>query len=445
MSPFTRISVLVPTRRRIESLGKLLRSYASTVGSGGAAELVFRCDSDDADTIACLRQTPHRFIVGPRREGYKSLPVFFNEMAAIAEGDVLMCANDDIEFRTPGWPALVLDEANKYRDGIFNIGVTVGLNDDRFPFSIVSRRLVDAMGCLNDPRLLYSDVFLLDVARAFQRAVRLESVSVFHDWAGHRDDETRRDANHHEFDMVFADATGRWTETYRARHDEVVADRVRAIRRSDRVMPEVIVGLLEAYRPPETADHPFWPPRVACRGWNGLGAPNAMHYSKAEITEVIRAIYRHGVSGGDILLSSFNNGLPSILWSHLFDRVLTVVPCATSDSPPQSHGAHTLFFGSNGDTAFLTSVADRIGSLRAIVLDDHRYANLVSPYFFMRPLLKRPAMVLFASTGATQEPGLGACRFVGDLRTGFLDNLTHEIVDVHLDPSGPGMSYELLL
>src|ERR1700676_1477647 len=106
-------------------------------------------------------------------------------MAAQFHGDVLMCGNDDMEFRTPDWPELILAEANKYPDGLFNIGVRVGLNDDKFPFSIVSRRLAQAMGWLNDPRLLYSDVFLLDVARAFRRAVRLNSVFVFHDWAGH--------------------------------------------------------------------------------------------------------------------------------------------------------------------------------------------------------------------------------------------------------------------
>jgi hypothetical protein len=80
-----------------------------------------------------------------------------------------------------------------------------------------------------------------------------------------------------------------------------------------------------------------------------------------------------------------------------------------------------------------------------VVLDDARYASIISPYFLLRRLLRRPAMVVFTNTGPAHDACLGARRFVGDLRSGFLDNIFHEIFDVHLDPRGPGMSYELLL
>jgi hypothetical protein len=438
--PFGKVSVLVPTRRRTRFLTKMLRSFAATAVRPDEAELVLRCDNDDPESIECLRQTPHTFIVGPRREGYKSLPAFYNELAAISSGDVLMCCNDDVEFRTPGWPRLLLDEANTYPDGIFNIGVDVGLNDDKFPFSVVSRRMVDMMGCLNDPRLLFSDIFLLDVAKAFGRAVRLDTVTVFHDWAGHGADETRRDANRHEFDIVFKDAQGNWTDAYAERHRSVVAEAVAKVRRSGSMVAELAVTTLERYRPPTpVSDHAGWPPSVRCDGWN-TETCHSIHYSKAEVTEVIRAICRHGIDAGEVLVTSLGNGLSSLLWGSIFDRVVAI-----SASGATSTGKYIVLPGSTGDTMFLSSVAARLTALRAIVLDDTRYASIISPYFLMRKIVQRPGIVVFTHTGAGQSEQIGARRFVSDLRRGLLDNRCHEIVDVESDPKGPGMSYELLL
>ena len=363
-------------------------------------------------------------------------------MAAVAAGDILMCCNDDVEFRTPGWPQLLLDEANRYPDGVFNIGVDVGLNDEKFPFSVVSRRMVEAMGCLNDSRLLFSDIFLLDVAKAFGRAVRLNTVTVFHDWAGHGSDDTRREANRHEFDLVFKDTQGNWTDDYAARHRDVVAEAVAKVRRSGSVLSELTINDLERYRPPaRSPDNGGWPPSVRCDSWSSHTPPHSIHYSKQEVAEVIRAICRHGIESGEVLVTALGNGLSSLLWGSLFNRVVAI---ATGDGDRTSNGKYTVVHGSTGDTRFLLDLAAGFTSLRAMVLDEGRYARVISPYFLMRRILQRPAIVIFTYTGAGRTEHDGMRRFVNDLRRGLVDNLFHEIVDVERDPNGPGMSYELL-
>ena len=216
-------SVLVPTRKRLNFLSKMLESFEATVSDPEQAEIIFRCDRDDRETIEYLCHTPHKIIVGPRQEGYKNLPAFFNEMASIAKGDLLMCCNDDVLFMTPNWPALILDEAAKYPDGIFNLGVNVGINDDLFPFSIVSRKLVNILGFINDERLLCSDIFLRDVARHFNRTIRIDSVTVLHDWAGRVADETRADAGKHAATIV-----GDWSE-YGKLHELAVNESINKI------------------------------------------------------------------------------------------------------------------------------------------------------------------------------------------------------------------------
>ena len=182
---FEGVSVLVPTRGRLERLQTLLSSFEET--TDGRAELVFRVDEDDRDTLDFLTEFRYRLVVGPRLAGYRSLPEFFNEMAKVAQGDVLMCGNDDMVFRTHGWPSLILEEASKYPDGMFDIGVST-LNEDHYPWCIVSRKVVDTLGFLWDPRIFWGDIYLRDVMSALGRTVKLPSVEIEHDWAGHAPD-----------------------------------------------------------------------------------------------------------------------------------------------------------------------------------------------------------------------------------------------------------------
>ena len=181
---FTRLSVLVPTRGRLPQLATLLASVKLTCHIHSPVEFVFRVDDDDPDSEHFLMDYPWPMGVGPKLHGYRSLPIFFEEMRHMASGDLFMCGNDDMVFRTPNWPELVLAEANKYPDGVFDLGVDT-LNAGVFPFSIVSRKAVDAMGFLQDPRLTAGDVFLRDVMAHFGRAIRLPSVRVDHEWQGY--------------------------------------------------------------------------------------------------------------------------------------------------------------------------------------------------------------------------------------------------------------------
>jgi hypothetical protein len=435
------VSVLLPTRKRLARLDRALASYGATRTNPDASEIVLRCDSDDAESIEYLRQRPHMFIVGPRREGYKSLPAFYNEMAAIATGDVLMCCNDDAEFRTPGWPAILLEAANRYPDGIFNFGVNVGLNDDKFPFSIVSRHMVRAMGFINDERLLFSDVFLLDVARHFGRDIRLDNVTVFHDWAGHGDDETRRDANRHEFAMVFKDATGAWTDRYRERHDQAVAEAVGKLERAGGAGSAMILNSVDTYVPAVFA-WGNWPPRVRCTEWNAPGRAQGIGYARSEAAELVDVILRHGINSGQALVTTFGNGLASYLWSRIFREVISL---ERGPARADAVDGHTLLTGDPGDTRFLYGIVERLTDLHALIIDDTRYASAISAYFLLGQHLRRPGIVVFAPAVVDNPQQPGAGRLANDLRSGALDNRRHLITDVTREKGSRGLCYELLV
>lgn len=211
-----KVSVLVPTRGRISRLQTLCQSFQATTHGGLGAELVFRVDEDDVESRIALGQ--YKKVVGPRLRGYASMATFYNDVLCIADGDVLMCGNDDMVFRTDGWPELILAAARRYDDGLFNIGVST-FNEDHYPFSTVSRKMVEALGFLWDPRIYWGDIFLRDVMGTLGRSIKLPSVAIDHDWAGNAPDLVFLEEDQN--DIYRRDPTY-WSTT----HPQIVAEAV---------------------------------------------------------------------------------------------------------------------------------------------------------------------------------------------------------------------------
>jgi hypothetical protein len=219
---FNKISVLTPTRGRLARLRTMIDSFESTNDDG--AEIVFRVDDDDKDSYHFLANLSYTVVVGPRYEGYRSMPAYFNEMVPYASGDVLMCGNDDMVFKTPGWPSLVLSLANEYPDGLFDIGVST-YNEDHYPFYIVSRRAADTLGHLIDPRIYWADIYWRDIMGAFGRCVKLPTVQIDHNWAGWAPDQTFIDADQNS---IYVRDPDYWNST----HAPVVRRAIDRLRRS---------------------------------------------------------------------------------------------------------------------------------------------------------------------------------------------------------------------
>ena len=442
---FKKVSVMIPTRGRIGYLEQLLESFDKTVVDKDKAELVFRADQDDLETIEFLCGTPYKFLVGSRENGYRSLPSFYNDMVKIAKGDVLICCNDDAVFVTPNWPQKLLDIANKYPDGIFDLGMHVGVNENFFPFSVVSRRLVDILGLINDERLLFSDLFLLDIARYFDRAIHIPEVVITHCWSGNVPDQTRIDANKHEFDMVFKDDTGAWSDEYRDKHNKVVTEAVMKICRYSDLTPDIAINTMMAYEPASDCDpQDIWPPSVQCRNWYYDEAPNAIHYPKIGIRRLIKLMYELGLDGGEILLSCYHNGLPNILWENVFDKVVAIDHQAEIAESIRDD-KQVIASGPIGNRRFLFSVAEEFSDLRVIMLDDTKYNNIISVYYTFKKLIGSHGIVVFTNSGNRDPAHVGMHKFISDLASGRLDGMRHEIVMLDADDiASPGLAYEII-
>jgi hypothetical protein len=399
------------------------------------------------DSLKILAEYDWLVVVGPRRQGYRSLPGFYNEMARVATGDILICCNDDVVIETPGWAQLVIEAANRYPDGIFDIGVSTVFTEDNYVFSCVSRKLVDRLGFINDERLVYSDIFLMDVAKHFGRLHKLWSVRFRHTWPGTNPDGgdvTRLEGRKVETEQVFAEGTEVWSDEYRALHDRVVAEAVTRIDAEGEFLAGQALLDFEGYRPLAGPPGAYWPPAVSAHRWSApRGAPSGIHYHRDEIFELFKTIAARRLPRRRVVLTSHANGLPALLWGQLYDRVVTI-----DEAPalkPVEEGKYRIEFGAVCDAPFMYGVMEHAGEIDAVVLDAMGYAQLISPYYMLRRAMARPSLIVVMNTGidaASDGPSHPSC-FVDDLVSGRLDGIRHNFTDV-ARPGGNGISYEVL-
>lgn len=110
-----RISILVPTRRRLPYLRRMAKSIADTCANIDNVELLLAFDSDDTATLELWRASPEASRVHWRhvvleRLGYKGMHTYTNILADMAQGDWLFRFDDDAYIVTPGWDKIVLDQ-----------------------------------------------------------------------------------------------------------------------------------------------------------------------------------------------------------------------------------------------------------------------------------------------------------------------------------------------
>jgi len=97
-----KVSVILPTRRRVEKLDASLRSLYEK--ARGEFELLVGVDNDDLETVNYLvKNYPDTKILLVKRMGYSRLHEYVNKLSYMAEGDWLFLWNDDAIMHTKGW------------------------------------------------------------------------------------------------------------------------------------------------------------------------------------------------------------------------------------------------------------------------------------------------------------------------------------------------------
>lgn len=86
------VSILLPTRGRVQGLLTAIDSLYSLANNKSNLEFIFKADDDDKETINIIHKISElipncKSIVSPRGRGYMDLHIWINQMCSVATGD----------------------------------------------------------------------------------------------------------------------------------------------------------------------------------------------------------------------------------------------------------------------------------------------------------------------------------------------------------------------
>ncbi|MHA1469491.1 MAG: autotransporter strand-loop-strand O-heptosyltransferase [Candidatus Asgardarchaeia archaeon] len=114
-----KFSAIIPHRGidGVDNLLSSLNNLFSLADNPDEVEAFIRLDEDDVETIDKLNSNPIinelsiNIITGPRF-GYQGLFKYQNELAAISEGDFILCYGGDFSIKTKGWDSIIKSQAD---------------------------------------------------------------------------------------------------------------------------------------------------------------------------------------------------------------------------------------------------------------------------------------------------------------------------------------------
>ena len=191
-------SLFLNTRHRVGLLADLLQSIEKTADDLGSIEILLGIDKDDYETASFIDHLGMIISDLDLRDNISfysdnrptNLHVKMNFLASQATGDNLFVLNDDVQFVTPGWDALILQALKKQTpepDHIYYVGVsdTSVDKDERenyASFPILTREAYDTLGYFMSEKFvgLGADVHLWRIFNEVGRCIFVPSVTLDH-------------------------------------------------------------------------------------------------------------------------------------------------------------------------------------------------------------------------------------------------------------------------
>lgn len=181
--PTPRISILCPSRGRLEPLKLAINSAMKTASNPDQIEFCIWIDNDDTTYDDFLLQNKLiniQVIRGQRMW----LSIMFNCLAAIAKGDYLMWIGDDTKFCTNDWDQLLTNEIDKFDNqiGLVYVNDLANYEQKYATIGMLHRNWVTSFGFLLTPHIRDNgiDGWVTDVARQIGRCKYMEEIHIEH-------------------------------------------------------------------------------------------------------------------------------------------------------------------------------------------------------------------------------------------------------------------------
>ena len=184
-----KISILCPTRNRVDDLEKFVTSVYETAEFKDLLEFIFYIDDDDENSVLKCEELSNRniysikVIIGERI----ILSNMWNKCSEQATGKIMFVGSDDIICRTKNWDTVVRDEFDKFDDKIVFIFGSDGIKSgpkNRNPATphgygtsyFLHKNWVDVVGYIDPPYFSadFADLWMNDIAQRIDRKVWID-------------------------------------------------------------------------------------------------------------------------------------------------------------------------------------------------------------------------------------------------------------------------------
>jgi len=171
------ISILCPTRGRPQMVERMMRSVRDT--QAGDVEIILAFDNDDPSRVRQYEDADE-VITGSGTVGE-----YWNRMATMARGDIIMMGNDDFFYVTPDWDQIVTNAVeHEFPDGIYVAWTDDGSGKahERCAVPIVSKEWINTLGyfCPAGFRFFYNDTWIAELGRRIGRELYIGNALVEH-------------------------------------------------------------------------------------------------------------------------------------------------------------------------------------------------------------------------------------------------------------------------
>ena len=175
------VSILIPTRGRVQKLLHAVDSCWSLACEKKLLEFVFKVDDDDQETLAIVEKlnaiVPYKCLVTPRGRGYGDLHEWISMMAKLSSGVWILLFSDDAKMTTQGWDQqLALHPM--FEDGINLLIPKVVQRSPTNEFLFLSRTVFDVLGWMGPSP--HVDTWLATIMMMLDRAFYSSSIIIDH-------------------------------------------------------------------------------------------------------------------------------------------------------------------------------------------------------------------------------------------------------------------------
>lgn len=186
-----KISLLVPSRERLNLKLTLISSIITSVKDINNVELIFGVDEDDPTRDIAYKianSIPFVKVVDIKNDGkFIGINRIWNELYPHATGDVLGYIGDDMIFKTKDWDVKILDEfseGNLPKDKIKLVHCYDGFRkqDEICVNAFIHKKYTDVIGylCREEFLINWSDQWLYQTFKAVDRVKWREDIYIHH-------------------------------------------------------------------------------------------------------------------------------------------------------------------------------------------------------------------------------------------------------------------------